>query len=129
MRKLANPPSDAERKEAKRIYDAKRRKDKAAEIKAAKAAWYAANHDREKEREYRRKNMHKHVEYCQRPEYKEWKKEYDKQYRARKKFGDFADAALLLRDIENEITKQATRYEIYLTNGTINKAQIRRRQL
>jgi hypothetical protein len=36
---------------------------------------------------------------------------------------------LLLDDIEHEIAERASKYEIGLTNGTINKAQQRRRAL
>lgn len=128
-RRNKNPPTEAERKEAKRIYDANRRVEKAAELKAKKAAYYAANHDREKERQRRKKRMHLHVAYCQRPEYRERKKEYDRKRRADQLFGEFSESALLLQDMELEIADRATKYEIYLTNGTINKALMRRRAL
>jgi hypothetical protein len=36
--------------------------------------------------EYRKQRMHLHVEYCRRPEYRAWKREYDRKYRA-KEFG------------------------------------------
>lgn len=123
------PQTAAQAKEEKRIYDAQYRARNAVLLKVKKAAIYQRTADREKEREYRKSNMHKHVAYCQRPEYKEWKSTYDRAHLAQKKFGEFAEAALLLRDLEAEINARATRYEIYLTNGLLNKAQTRRRSL
>lgn len=121
--------TDVQKKEIKRIYDEQYRIKKAAIIKAQKAAWYKKTADRDKEREYRKTHMQRHVEYCRRPEYKEWKSEYDSMYRAKKQFGEFATAALLLLDLEKEVLSQASRYEIALTNGVLNKAQQRRRAL
>ena len=126
-RKVEITPEQA--KEAKRIYDAQYRAKNAAVLKVKKAAIYQRTADREKEREYRKANMHKHVAYCQRPEYRLRKSTYDRKYLANKKFGEFADAALILRDLESEISTRATRYEIYSTNGLLNKAQQRRRAL
>ena len=127
-RRLTNPPTDSERREAKRLYDIKRRKDKYLEIKAQRAIAYASR-DRERERARRKENMWKHIEYCSRPEYREWKSEYDKHYRATRMFGEFAESFIILQKIQQEINERATRYEIYQTNGTLNKAQMRRRTL
>jgi hypothetical protein len=130
-RRLANPPTVAERKEAKRLYDEKRRAEKRDEINAKKLAHYYANREQIKVKQtaYRAKHMARHVAYCQRPEYKEWKSEYDRRHRAKKQFGEFAESALLLQDVEKQIDQLATRYEIYQANETLNKAQTRRRSL
>lgn len=130
-RRLTNPPTEAERKEDKRLYDANRRAAKCEEILAKKRAYYYANKERinAEQAAYRAKHMDRHVAYCQQPEYKEWKREYDRRYRAVRDFGEFSDAALLLLDIEQEISEKATRYEVYQANGTLNKAQTRRRSL
>ncbi len=130
-RRRAVPLSEAERKEVKRVYDAKRRAEKHDEICAKKLAHYYANHERFKAEHavYRARHMSRHVEYCRRLEYREWKKEYDRRYKAGLNFGEFAEAFMLLQDIENEVAARATRYEIYSANGTLNKAQTRRRSL
>lgn len=128
-RRLAILPTKAERKEAKRLYDAQRRIEKAEEIKAKKRDYFKRTYDPIKAAEKRKERMLKHVEYCRKPEYKVWKRGYDRCYLAEKKFGEFAKAALLLQDIEREIDERATRYEIYRTNETLNKAQTRRRLL
>lgn len=128
-RRLNNPPTKAEKKEAKRLYDAQRRIEKAEEIKVKKRDYFKRTYNPTIAAAKRKERMPKHVEYCRRPEYKVWKRNYDRRYLAEKKFGEFAKAALLLQDIEREIDERATRYEIYRTNETLNKAQTRRRSL
>jgi hypothetical protein len=128
-RRLANPPTEAERKAAKAAYDARRRELLAERIKAEKRAYYQRTRDPIKEAAIRKERMHLHVEYCRRPEYKAWKAEYDRRHRACKQFGEFAEAFLVLQDLDREIGERATNYEIRLANGTINKAQQRRRAL
>ena len=131
-RRLKNPPTDEERRAAKAVYDAERRNGpKRAQILAEKMNHYYANHERFKAEHaiYRAAHMDRHVEYCRQPEYRAKKSEYDRKRRAEIQFGDFSEAALLLLDIEREISERATKYEIYLTNGTINKALRRRRAL
>jgi hypothetical protein len=121
--------TDAERKEKKRLYDLEYRAKNLAAIKAKKAAAYALNPNREKEREYRKKNMNKHVEYCRSPEYKAYKAEYDRKKRF-EEYGPFAEAAMVLESLEKEISTQASRYEIYIANGRFTRsAQRRRREL
>jgi hypothetical protein len=121
--------TDAERKEKKRLYDIEYRAKNLAAIKIKKAAAYALNPNREKEREYRKKNMHKHVEYCRSPEYKAYKAEYDRKKRF-EEYGPFAEAAMVLESLEKEISTQASRYEIYIANGRFTRsAQRRRREL
>jgi hypothetical protein len=126
--------TDAERKEAKRLYDAQRRAQKHAELCAKKRAHYAANRERLKAEhtEYRNRpeNIARHNAYCRRPEYVAEKREYDRKRRAVKRFGeDFGDAFLVLQDLEREIDARASRYDIYMANGTLNKAQLRKRAI
>jgi hypothetical protein len=96
-------------------------------ILAAKAAYFRRTYDPVKAAEYRHARMPYHVEYCRQPEYRAKKSEYDKKHRAEKEFGDFAGAAMLLREIEGEIASRMTKYEIYSANGTLNKRLARRR--
>lgn len=117
----------------KAAYDAQRRVALADKIKAEKRAWYLANRERllaDFAARRAQPGYYKyHNAYCRRPEYVAEKREYDRHYRATKQFGDFAEAFLLLQDIEQEVEARATRYEIYMANGTINKAQTRKRAL
>lgn len=119
--------TDSEKRAEKAAYDAEYRERNRAMLKAKKAAYYASHVDREKEREVRKKRMPQHVEYCRRPEYRKWKAQYDRKYLARKRYGDFGAAAIVLRDLEAEIASRASRIEISRANGTLNKHQNRRR--
>ena len=113
----------------KAAYDASRRERLANQIKAQKSAHHRRTYDPIKAAQKRQERMPRHVEYCRRPEYVAWKADYDAKRRARQNFGEFADAFLLLQDVEREIECRATRYEVYQQNGTLNKAQTRRRSL
>ena len=116
----------AQKVEEKRLYDAEYRTKNRATIKAKKAAHYKATRDPEKERKYRKANMARHVEYCRRPEYKAYKREYDRQYRA-SEFGPFAEAYLLAIDLNREIKERMTNAQIDQQNGTAAKRQARAR--
>lgn len=131
-RRLKNPPTDDERKSAKAAYDAERRNGKKRDaLLAEKREYYYANRERIKAQlaEYRAAHMDRHVEYCRQPEYRAKKSVYDRKRRAKIQFGEFSEAALILADIEREVAERASRYEIYSQNGTLNKAQQRRRAL
>ena len=82
---------------------------------------------RQREKVNRDANRERHADYCRTPEYREWKAQYDRQYLAQKQYGPFAEAALTLRALEEEITCRSTRYEIYTERGTLNKTQRRKR--
>jgi hypothetical protein len=128
-RRNKNPPTEEERKAAKAAYDAKRRAEKAEEIKAAKAAYYQRTRDPEREREIRRQNKGRHVEYCRRPEYRAKKAEYDRQKHLAE-YGPLADAVPLLEELEREIRSRASSYAVRVAKGYYTRsAQNRRREL
>lgn len=116
-----------QRKAEKAEYDRQRRAELADEIRAAKREYHKRAYDPVAAAEARKAKMPRHVEYCRRPEYREWKREYDRQYRAKQEFGPFWEASLLLLDLQAEVLTRATRYEIDLQSGTLNKKQVRRR--
>ena len=120
--------SPAELKEAKRLYDIQYRAERAEEIKAAKAARHKRTYDPEKAAVERRLKMPRHVEYCRRPEYREWKAGYDREYRAKREYGPFWESFMLLQDVKAEALARASRYEIDLQNGKLNKSTKRRRE-
>src|SRR5258708_23138469 len=72
-------------------------------LRAEKAAYFQRTYDPVKAAVERRKIMPRHVEYCRQPEYVAWKRGYDRTYRAKKDFGPFWEAALLVEDIGNEV--------------------------
>ena len=124
-------PTDAEAKAAKAEYDKAYRAANTEKIKAGKLAWYHANHQEILARmtSTRKERMPSHLEYCRQPAYQAKKSKYDLHRRTQKQFGEFSEAFLLLQEVEAEISRRASRYEIYSQNGLLNKAQTRRRQL
>jgi hypothetical protein len=83
---------------------------------------YSANPDKyKKERQRRAKE---HAEYCRQPEYRKYKKGYDRKHRANKVAGPMADAYLVLLDLQKEIDIRAAKSQ----NGIINKSKKRKRQ-
>lgn len=120
--------TDAEKKALKAAYDAKHREQNRERLKAEKAAYFRRTYNPVKAAEVRKARMPYHVEYCRRPEYRKWKAEYDRKHLAQKQYGPFAEAALLISDLEREILSRTTRYDIALANGTLNKKLRRRRE-
>lgn len=79
--------------------------------------WQKINRERMKE---------SHLEYCRTPEYREWKKQYDEKYVAKKKYGEFWESAIITKRIEDLIAPE--KYQIRIDKGTYNKTQKRKRQ-
>lgn len=121
------PKSLEQRKAEKKAYDAVRRILLLDEIKEARRAYYQRTRDPVKEAIKRKARMPAHVEYCRRPEYRAWKREYDKQYCAKKEFGEFWESAILVNEIRDTALSLSTDYQIRLANGTLNKALKRKR--
>ena len=113
--------------ERKRLYDLEYRRKNLARIKANKVEYFRRTYDPAKARIERKKRAKAHAEYCRRPEYRRWKSEYDRQYRA-KEFGPFAEAYRLTVDLNREIKGRASNHEIKWQNQTANKSQFRKRQ-
>jgi len=105
-------------------YDIDYRRKNLAMLKAKKAAYHRRTYNPEIARIERNKRMVFHVEYCRRPSYRLWKREYDRRYRARE-YGAFADAYLLTLELNREIKSRSNDYEIRQANQTGNKAQKR----
>ena len=121
------PKSDAQKRADKAAYDAEYRAKNRWSLKVKKAAYYAANFDREKEREYRKRTMPRHVEYRRRPEYRVKKKAHDRVHRSKKFYGPLWEAFLLTQDIRNAVLERATDYDIRLSKGGLAKSQKRKR--
>lgn len=120
--------SDAEKVSRKAEYDRQRRIDLADRLRVEKAAYFQRTYDPVKAAVERKAKMPRHVEYCRQPRYRKWKADYDKKYLARKQYGPFGEAAILLNQLETEVLSRASRLEISTTNGTLNKKQSRRRE-
>lgn len=124
-------PRNPNWKKIKSAYD-KQRRERLHDVLRAKAKAYYAKVgplQRDKERATRKARMPKHVEYCRQPTYRVKKEKYDRKRRAVIQFGkEFADAFLVLQEIENEIDSRIDRNEIYRQNGLVNKSVKRRRE-
>lgn len=118
----------AERVAEKAAYDAAYRAKNREMLKAKKQEHHKRTYDPAAAAVVRKARMPLHVEYCRRPEYRAWKKGYDRKYRAKKFYGPFDEAFLLTMDITTEIKGRTTRHEVKYQNGCTNKAQRRKRQ-
>lgn len=105
-----------QRVKEKRLYDAEYRRKNRALLKEKKAAYFRQTYDPAKAAVERKKRMPRHVEYCRQPKYKAYKREYDRQYRA-KEYGPFAEAYMLAIDLNREIKQRMSNHEIYQANG------------
>lgn len=90
-------------------------------IRKRNREYWRKNYNPQKAKEARIRN--KHSEYCRTPEYRKYKQEYDRKYRANKNYGEFADAWLTLLEIEKEIDNREAKAQ----NSIINKTQRRKR--
>jgi phage host-nuclease inhibitor protein Gam len=117
----------AQKKEEKRLYDLQYRAARLETIKANKRAYFQRTYDPKKAAIERKERMPKHVEYCRRPEYRDYKAQYDRQLRAQV-YGEFAEAFLLLGDLDREVNNRMTDYDIRVMNGTLNKRLQRKRE-
>lgn len=124
----ADTRTPEQKKADKSAYDAIYREKNREAKKQYHHEWYKANRNPEKEREARKDKMPRHVEYCRQPQYKAWKQAYDRVHRAKKHYGGFYEAFLLILDIDAEVASRMTRTEIYAQNQTLNKTQLRRRE-
>lgn len=129
----AKRKTKAEKIEAKRIYDIAWRA--RPEHKAERSAEFKRNYNPEKARIKRAfvKKAHPEIEakrreYMALPEYKAHKKEYDKEFRAKKKYGDYWECAILAIEINSEVKSRSSDIEIRRQNGTLNKHKARKRE-
>lgn len=111
----------------KKEYDVGYRAANLPDIKTKKRAYHKRTYDPAQAAAVRKVNMPRHIEYCRRPEYRAYKQQYDRRYCAEKQFGPFAEAAMLLSDIDREVNSRATDYDVRVMNGTLNKVQQRKR--
>jgi hypothetical protein len=83
-----------------------------------------------KYKKWRNKRMPKHVEYCRQPEYKEYKKGYDEQYRAKKHFGSYWESAIILKNLDNEIDyRESKRHNKIYNKSTTKRKRAWQKQL
>ena len=121
--------TEAQKKEEKRLYDMQYRENNKEELKVKKAAWFKSWYDPEKAREERKKTMPRHVAYCRQPEYKAWKRDYDRKHRAKRRYGEYWESHLLAMAIRDECLKLETDYSIRYNKGRLSQCQKRKREI
>lgn len=117
-----------QKKAEKRAYDQQYRADNVDRLKREKSEYFQRTYDPVSAAIARRERMPAHIEYCRRPEYVAWKRDYDVRYRAKKEYGEFWQCFLIVASIDKEVSERATKTEIAAANGTLNKAQTRKRE-
>jgi hypothetical protein len=83
----------------------------------------------EKYKEIRRKRMPFHIMYCKQPKYKKYKQRYDEQYRAKKFYGEYWEAAIVLKNLENEIDARQAKRENKIYNKSIKRKRLWQKML
>lgn len=105
--------SKEQRKKDKAAYDRQYRSNNKAAIKKKKAAYFKADYiaKPDKYKAARASQKENHRKCINRPEYKEYKKNYDQKYLATKKYGEYAEAVIILRQIEDLIDRRMSRQD------------------
>lgn len=118
--------TDAEKKTVKAAYDKKIRNTPKRRQKRKEYFQKSYTNNPDKYKKIRQEKYKKHLEYLQSPRYKEWKKQYDLKYLAKKNYGVFWESALLLNELEEFLIKNAPD-GIKFQMGITNKTQKRKR--
>jgi hypothetical protein len=119
--------TNEQKKAEKKEYDRQYRLANLAYIRQRKAEYHLRTYDPDKARIDRKKRAKQHAEYCRRPEYRKWKKAYDRQ-RTASEYGAFSEAFCLMMDLNREIKERMTNEQIRIANGTWAKRQARARE-
>lgn len=87
------------KKEEKRLYDIKYRRNNKESIAKKKQAYCETPEGRAMQKRARDKRKGYHLEYCQTEKYREWKREYDLEHRNKKKYGEFWECMIIVTKI------------------------------
>jgi len=87
--------TEAQCKEEKRLYDIQYREKNEERLKKRRHDWFMQDYAKnpEKYKKERQRRYPKHLEYLRKPEYREYKKDYDVKYLAKKYFGIYWESA------------------------------------
>lgn len=116
--------TESEKKLIKKNYDKQYRDRGYVYMIKAVRFFYDYENNPEKYRTIRRKKQKAHNEYCRRPEYREYKKEYDHAHKHKLKYGEFWEAASILTKLNEILPSKQIKYN----QGLINKSQKRKRK-
>lgn len=114
-------------KEKKRLYDIEYRRKNKEMLRLNKQEYYKTDAGRATSKRNRDKLTEYHLEYCQTDKYREWKKEYDKDYRAKNKYGEYWECFLIIMEIEKIVKERIPdRYERMKARGYFRAQTIKR---
>lgn len=116
--------TDAEKKAIKKLYDEQYRTREYVKLQKNFAFHLDYRANPEKYRKERQRKMKAHIEYCRKPEYKKWKKQYDHKFRLKKKYGEYWECASIMVSLDKTLNTK----EIKINQGLINKSQKRKRK-
>jgi hypothetical protein len=118
--------TDDQKKQIKADYDRQYRANNEELIKVKKSTYYKTEAGRALQKRNREKFKESHKEYVKTERYRlGYKQQYDKKYHAKKKYGEFFEASIILDELEKKI--QPERLEAKIQNGIVNKSQKRKR--
>lgn len=120
--------SSEQLKAEKAKYDAAYRETNASKLKRQKSERHQRVYDPVKQREYNQNRMPLHIEYCRQTEYRAKKVGYDREYRAKKFYGEFYECAIIVEQINNKLIEMADKAELRTIQGTNTKSLKRKRQ-
>lgn len=111
--------------EKKRLYDIEYRAKNDAIRRVQQKAYNESPAGRAMQKRNREKFKESHLEYCRTEQYRKWKKAYDEKYHAKYNYGEFWEAALVVKEIE--VVIEPEKLEVKIQKGTYNKSQKRKR--
>lgn len=104
-------------------YDRLYREKNADKLKAAKEIYNQTSAGRAVQKRTRDNRKEQHKEYIKTESYRKWKQQYDQMYNAKKHFGDFWEASILLERLADKIdNREAVKHK-----GTLGKTTKRKR--
>ncbi len=116
--------SEEQKKAEKAAYDLIYKEKNIETIRVRRHNYFKRTYDPAKAAIHRKGRMKEHAEYCRRPAYRAWKAEYDKQYHAKKNYGEYWECHLLASQIQAEYDDKAVRQANELHNKSIKRKRL-----
>jgi hypothetical protein len=112
------------KKEAKRLYDIEYRRKNLERINERKRKYNSSPAGRAMQKRQREKQKSNHLKYCRTKKYRQYKKEYDQEFRSKKLYGEFWECMILVEKIFNKVIELTPdKYERDKMRGNINRLQ------
>lgn len=115
--------SSEQKKKEKAEYD-KTYRATSPTLKKRKADFHKKTYNPQRQKEINRQRYPSHLEYLRQPKYRDYKKRYDQKYRTNKLYGEFAEAAIILAELERLLPSKQIKYD----NGVTIKKQSQKRK-